>query len=218
MPRLGLGSMPAVRDPSAPVVMLLADSDGRHFDATEPLGSMPLLPTIQADTPEPLAGLRDPTRPGVPLPPVRQRTMSAVRQRPVAAEPPKKNRRNLMIAGGVAAILLVGAGSFLAFGGLDTIVGEPAIESVLGPTAAEIEQDHYPAYEQGARQLTDAAASRPKAVRLRAAAAELLASSVVLRRAERGRISKAEAILAEIRGGHGTPPELARARAWIALG
>ena len=109
-------------------------------------------------------------------------------------------------------MLLVGAGSFLAFGGLDSIVGEPAIESVLGPTAAEIDQDHFPAYEQGARLLTDAAASRPKAVRLRAAAAELLASSVVLRRAERGRIGKAEAILAEIRGGHGTPPELARAR------
>ena len=112
----------------------------------------------------------------------------------------------------------MGTGSFLAFGGLDAIVGEPAIESVLGPTAAEIEQDHYPAYEQGAKLLTDAAASRPKAVRLRAAAAELLASSVVVRRAERGRIGKAEAILAEIRGGHGTPPELARARAWIALG
>ena len=41
---------------------------------------------------------------------------------------------------------------------------------------------------------------------------------MVLRRGERGRIGKAEAILAEIRGGHGTPPELARARAWIALG
>ena len=221
MPRLSLGSMAAVRDPNAPVVMLLADSEGRHFDATEPLGSMPLLPTIHPDgpEPEPLAGIRDPTRPGVPLPPTRQRTMSAVRQRPIADEPPKKNRKKtLMIAGGAAALLLVGAGSFLAFGGLDSIVGEPAIDSVLGPTAAEIEQDHYPAYEQGARLLTDAAASRPKAVRLRAAAAELLASSVVLRRAERGRIGKAEAILAEIHAGHGTPPELARARAWIALG
>ncbi len=219
MPRLSLGSMAAVREPAAPVVMLLADSEGRHFDATEPLGSMPLLPTIQSEEPEPLAGLRDPTRPGVPLPPTRQRTMSAVRQRPVAAEPPKKNRKKLMmIAGGAVAILLVGTGSFLAFGGLDAIVGEPAIESVLGSTAAEIEQDRFPAYEQGAKLLTDAAASRPKAVRLRAAAAELLASSVVVRRAERGRIGKAEAILAEIRGGHGTPPELGRARAWIALG
>jgi tetratricopeptide (TPR) repeat protein len=221
MPRLSLGSMAAVRDPNAPVVMLLADSEGRHFDATEPLGSMPLLPTIDPDGVElePLAGIRDPTRPGVPLPPTRQRTMSAVRQRPIAAEAPKPtHKKKLLIAGAAAAILLVGAGSFLAFGGLDSIVGEPAIESVLGPTAAEIEQDHYPAYEEGARLLTEAAASRPKAVRLRAAAAELLASSVVLRRAERGRIGKAEAILAEIHGGHGTPPELARARAWIALG
>jgi len=219
MPRLSLGATPAVRDAAAPVVMLLADSEGRHFDATEPLGSMPLLPTIQTEEPEPLAGLRDPTRPGVPLPPTRQRTMSAVRQRPIANETPKRDRKKLMmIAGGATAILLVGTGSFLAFGGLESIVGEPAIESVLGPTAAEIEQDHYPAYEEGARLLTDAAASRPKAVRLRAVAAELLASSVVLRRAERGRIGKAEAILGEIRGGHGTPPELSRARAWIALG
>ncbi len=51
MPRLSLGSMATVRDAAAPVVMLLADSEGRHFDATEPLGSMPLLPTIQADSP-----------------------------------------------------------------------------------------------------------------------------------------------------------------------
>ncbi len=218
MPRLGtLGSMAAVRDPSAPVVMLLADSEGRHFDATEPLGSVPLLPTIHPDSPEPV-GVRDPTRPGVVIPAARHRTMSAVRQRPVAPEPPKKDRKKLMIAGAAAAVLLVGIGSFLAFGGLESIVGEPSIESVLGPTAAEIDQDHYPAYEQGARLLADAAASRPKAVRLRAAAAELLASSVVLRRADRGRISKAEAILAEIRGGHGTPPELARARGWISLG
>ena len=219
MPRLSLASMATVREPAAPVVMLLADSEGRHFDATEPLGSIPLLSTIQQpEGPDPNLGVRDPTRPGVMIPATRQRTMSAVRQRPVAAEPPKNNRKKLMIAGGAAAILLVGAGSFVAFGGLDSIVGEPSLESVLGPTAAEIEQDRYPAYEEGARLLTDAAASRPKAVRVRAAAAELLASSVVLRRAERGRIGKAEAILAEIRGGHGTPPELARARAWIALG
>src|SRR5439155_994181 len=60
MPRLSLGSMAAVREPAAPVVMLLAESEGRHFDATEPLGSVPLLPTIQTEEPEPLAGLRDP--------------------------------------------------------------------------------------------------------------------------------------------------------------
>jgi hypothetical protein len=62
LPRLSLGTMPTARDSAAPVVMLLADSEGRHFDATEPLGSMPLLPTIQSEEPEPLAGLRDPTR------------------------------------------------------------------------------------------------------------------------------------------------------------
>ena len=218
MPRLSLGSMATVRAGS-PGGNAAGRQRGRHLRRDRAARLNAAAADDPSEDPEPLAGLRDPTRPGVPLPPTRQRTMSAVRQRPAAAEPLKKDRKKvMMIAGAAAAILLVGTGSFLAFGGLDAIVGEPAIDSVLGPTAAEIEQDHYPAYEQGAKLLTDAASSRPKAVRLRAMAAELLASSVVVRRAERGRIGKAEAILAEIRGGHGTPPELARARAWIALG
>ena len=214
-----LGSLTPSHDPAAPVVILLADSEGRHFDETEPLGSMPLLPTIHPDNGSANPGGADAARNLAQAPATRHRTMSAVRQRPVSATPPPKSRKKVfMLAGGAAAAVLVGAGAFLALGGIELIAGEPAAESVLGTVAAEIEQDHYPAYEQGARLLTEAAASRPKSVRLRAAAAELLASSVVLRRAERGRIGKAEAILAEISGAHATSPELSRARGWIALG
>ncbi len=214
-----LGSLTPSHDPAAPVVILLADSEGRHFDETEPLGSMPLLPTIQPDNGSTGPGGAEAGRNLAQAPATRHRTMSAVRQRPASTIPPAKSRKKVfMLAGGAAAAVLVGAGTFLALGGIELIAGEPAVESVLGAVGAEIEQDHYPAYEQGARLLTEAAASRPKSVRLRAAAAELLASSVVVRRAERGRIGKAEAILAEINGAHATSPELARARGWIALG
>jgi tetratricopeptide (TPR) repeat protein len=206
-----------VRDTAAPVVLLLADSEGLHFDQTEPLGSMPLLPTIRPDGAAQAPGPAEAARNAAQALATRQRTMSAVRQRPVLAAPPKTNRKKIMIAAGAGGLVLLAGGALFALGGLDLISGEPSAESVLGSTAAEIEQDHYPAYEQGARLLAEAAASHPKSVRLRAAAAELLASSVVVRRAERGRIGKAESILAEIRGGHGSQPELARARGWIAL-
>jgi tetratricopeptide (TPR) repeat protein len=211
-----LGALEPARDAAAPVVLLLADSEGLHFDQTEPLGSVPLLPTIRPDGGAGVSGGGEGAR-GAAQAMARQRTMSAVRQRPMLAAPPPNPRKKILVAAGIGGGALLVVGAFLALGGLDLIAGEPTVESVLGPTALEIEQDHFPAYEQGARLLGEAAASRPKSVRLRAAAAELLASSVVVRRAERGRIGKAEAILAEIGAGHGTAPELARARGWIAL-
>lgn len=214
-----LGPLSPSRDSAAPVSLLLADSDGLSFDQTEPLGSVPLLPTIQPGGPvSALGGDGDPARHSMSLPAVRHRTMSAVRQRPVVAPPPQNPRKKLVVAGAAGAAALIVVGTFFALGGMDLVAGEPTVESVLGPVAAAIEDNHYPAFEEGARLLTEAAASRPKSVRLRAAAADLLASSVVLRRAERARTVKAEAILAEIPAGNrGSMPELARARGWVAL-
>jgi tetratricopeptide (TPR) repeat protein len=215
MPRLG--PLAPARDSAAPVSMLLADSDGLSFDQTEPLGSVPLLPTIQPDGPVSLGGAET-ARATAVVAAVRHRTMSAVRQRPVLAEPEKQPRKKLIIAGAAGGAVLIVTAVFFALGGMDVVAGEPAIDSVLGTVSVEIEQDHYPAYEQGAGLLAEAASSRPKSVLLRAAAADLLASSVVLRRAERGRVGKAEAILAQIPAGHhDNVLELTRARGWVAL-
>jgi tetratricopeptide (TPR) repeat protein len=213
-----LGPLAPMRESAAPVVMLLADSDGLTFDQTEPLGSMPLLPTIQPDSPVSAIGPGDLGRGTSGMPAVRHRTMSAVRQRPVLAAPVKPQRNKMVIAGAIGGATVIVVGTFFALGGVDLVAGEPTVASVLGSVVDDIEQNHYPAYEQGAQLLITAAAAHPKSVRLRAAAVDLLARSVVVRRADRGRVGKAEAILAEIPAGHqASLPELARARGWVAL-
>jgi tetratricopeptide (TPR) repeat protein len=202
----------AGRDPDAPVSDLISEEESRGFETQ---GSVPLLPTVQEDVTaanvaNPAGASPTPSQP-------RHRTMSAVRRTAAIAPPARRHPRKALIA--AAAVLVVGAAAAaLALDVRRLFVQEPKVAAVLAPAAAEIEQDSYPAYEQGARLLTDAVASHPKSAKLRAAAAELLASSVVLRRAERARLGRADAILAEVTAPSEIGPEVKRARAWIALG
>ncbi|HET6280319.1 MAG TPA: hypothetical protein VFH73_05120, partial [Polyangia bacterium] len=158
---------------------------------------------------------------GPGLPPGRPgRTMTAAKPRP--APKPKVSRKKLLVAGGAVLLLGAGVAAFFVFELGDVIAGDPDVAKVLGDDTAELARDRFPAYERGAKRLLDVALTRPKSVRLRAAAAELLASSVVLRRGERTRLGKADSIvtdaMAHLKKGAQPPPELARARAWIALG
>jgi len=209
---------------SAPVAMLLSGQDPLALHGGEAPGSVPLLPTIRVDTVDggdDAAGPQAAARPGSPAgaPGIRHRTMSAVRQRPLveAHKASGKMGKTGKIAVAATAAAASAAIAIAALGATGVLAREPKVDAVLGPVAAEIDRDRFGAYEQGARLLGEAAAARPKSVRLRAAAAELLASSVVLRRGDRARIHKAEAILADIGDAAARTPELSRARAWIAL-
>ena len=146
--------------------------------------------------------------------------MTAAKPRP--APKPKVSRKKLLVAGGAVVLIGAGVATFFVFELGDVIAGDPDVAKVLGDDAAEITRDRFPAYERGAKRLLEVVETRPKSVRLRAAAAELLASSVVLRRGERTRLGKADSIvtdaMAHLKKGAHPPPELARARAWIALG
>jgi tetratricopeptide (TPR) repeat protein len=212
------------REPSAPVAMLLGDDDSMGLDSQEEPGSVPLLPTIRPDPPATDDGAggvagRDGAIHALALGgnTTRHRTMSAVRQRPMLAAAPEPSPKKRLAKG--AVILLAGGGllGLLGLGAKIFFFGEPTVATVLGPAAGEIESDRFAAYQQGAERLTEAAVARPKSVRLRAAAASLLASSVVLRRGDRARIFKAEALLAEPAVASHSSPELTRARGWIAL-
>lgn len=160
-------------------------------------------------------------KPGGPVAAARGgRTMSAAKPRPPSAPP--VSRKKLMIGAGAVLLLGLGTASFFLFELGDLLVREPTAASVIGDDAADLARDRYPAYERAAKRLLEAAETRPKSVRLRAAAAELLASSVLVRRGDRTRVGKAESTLNEttphLKKGAPTPPELARARAWVALG
>ena len=153
----------------------------------------------------------------------RPRTVTAAR----AGNPAGKTtdrKRTLRLVVPIAAVAGIGALAAV------TIVAdlparlrpEPQAAAVLGALAEPIARDRFSAYSQGARKLEEAVANRLEAPGIRAEAAFLLASSVVLHGGERGRLTRAEALL---------PPDEAhdpkigaaavsvtRARAWVALG
>jgi tetratricopeptide (TPR) repeat protein len=149
-----------------------------------------------------------------PVLPARSRTMTAAKPR-VAAQRRRPGWKLVLALSGAVAIL-GGAAAFMLFDLRSLLVGEPAVAKVLGATADEIGRDEYPAYQRGADLLMEEAATRTKSIRLRAAAAELLARSVVIRRGERSRIGKAENLLSEVPAPTADTSELRRARAWLA--
>jgi|GEM_PF-3394699 len=166
----------------------------------------------------------DPTRP-VSLGPatepkksVRPRTITAARAgNPLTSASPAPPRWRRLALPGAILIALGGAVAVALALDLPTrLRPEPAVGKVLGPLAAEVAQDRFPAYGQAARLLEEAVAARRQAPRVRAQAALLLASSVVIHGGERGRLAQADALLPE--PGAKPDPSVTLAHAWLALG
>ncbi len=164
----------------------------------------------------------DDARPPQPEERVRRRTLTAARGGGGVARGAgaawRPSRRVLLGGGGVALMAAVAAATVVA-DLPDRLRGEPSRAAVLGPTELEIAQDRFRAFAEGARRLEEAAGTRRHVPITRAAAAELLASSVVIHGAEPARIVHAEALL-EVKAepdAELSRAARARARAWVAL-
>jgi tetratricopeptide (TPR) repeat protein len=162
---------------------------------------------------------------GAPRPRTRVRTATAARPGAATGSLQRRlpSRRVLILAGALATVTVVVVLA-LVFELPDRLRPEPKIADVLGPDAAGISADRFSAFSQGARRLEDAVAARKRAPVVRAEAALLLATSVVVHGGERGRLAHAEALLplsdsgAGPSSGSGRPAKaIARARAFIAL-
>jgi len=176
-----------------------------------------------ADAPEDELHHPDPTRPvsieaaAQPKKATRPRTITAARAgNPLAKAAPARRWRRVVIPGAI----VVGLGAAVAVAvALDLparLRPEPAVAKLLGPLADELAHDRFPAYSQAARLLEDAVATRPQAPHVRAQAALLLASSVVIHGGERGRLAQADALLPDSAGK--PDPAVTLARAWLELG
>ncbi|MES1204323.1 MAG: tetratricopeptide repeat protein [Pseudomonadota bacterium] len=185
---------------SAVVAAMLDGEDAIVAEATQP---------IKLDEKPPALGARP--RPG---------TMTAARRGPASGRAGRRWRpsRRLLLIGGPAVAIGLSAGAAVLLDLPERLRGEPALAAVLGPTGAEIARDRFPSYAEGARLLDEAVIGRRRAPATRAAAAELLASSIVIHGGERGRIARAEVLLDADAAPQG-PGRAARlrAQAWIAL-
>lgn len=153
----------------------------------------------------------------------RPRTVTAARGGPPTADDPGRNRlRRLVVAGAIVAALGATAAAAILLDLPARLRPEPRVASVLGALADQLARDRFPVYAAAARALEDAVANRREAPAIRAEAALLLASSVVIHGADRGRLAHAEALL-PLDDAHGSAQtaartSVARARAWVALG
>jgi len=201
---------PAAADLSAvPIPVSLSASSHAMISPDEGSGELHQPDPTRPVSIEPAAGPQKTARP---------RTVTAARAgNPLAAPTPAPRRwRRLVVPGA----LVVGLGAAVAVAlALDLparLRPEPVIAKVLGPLAAEVASDRFPAYGQAARVLEDAVAARRQAPRVRAEAALLLASSVVVHGGERGRLAQADALLPD--SGRKPEPAVTLARAWLSLG
>jgi tetratricopeptide (TPR) repeat protein len=127
---------------------------------------------------------------------------------------PSTRRRPLLIVGGVAAAVALAGGAFVF---LRSRGAEPKPEEVLGPIAAEIAADNYPAYQRGADRLLEVAGQYPEAIGLRAAAAENLLLAFLAHGGERSKLAQAEQIITALPIKDRPNPYASRARALLAL-
>ncbi len=168
-------------------------------------------------------GLRmssDPAMPAPPLKPAAPRPQPPKSQKKaVPVSGPSANKKKRLAALGAGIVLLGGAATagVFVFDLPARLRGRADLAKVLGTTGKDLDRDHFPAYAQAAKSLEDAAAGRPADVDLRAAAARILAESVVLRGAELARVSRAEKLLAEVPPDAAATPDLAQSRALVAI-
>ncbi len=114
-----------------------------------------------------------------------------------------------------AIIVLLGIGATFA---LPLLTRGPSIASALLPYESDLGRDQFSAYGAASDALVQTAATAPQsAPALKAQAAELLLLSVLGRGADRGRIAKAEGLIADLKPDDPIVAEVARARALVAV-
>ena len=130
---------------------------------------------------------------------------------------PQNRRKVVLLAAGGGLVLAAAAFTVLV---LPHLRSGPTVAQALGPLAADITRDHFPAYKQAVETLKGAA-GEGKAPALRGAAAELQLLALLARgadkAAERAAVSELEPVLEAAPTGADAPPEVVRARALLAL-
>lgn len=161
--------------------------------------------------PRPPGSKTPPPQPNVPA-------LAPVTARSAPTPPPKvARRRRWPLRLGLAAVLAaaaVGAGVVFV---LPMLEGGPRPEKVLGPLAAELARDHYPAYQRAGDRLAEEAAKDPEARTLRAAAATQWLLAALGRGGDRAKVTRADQLLAEIPAEGKPDPSVNRARALLAV-
>jgi tetratricopeptide (TPR) repeat protein len=123
-------------------------------------------------------------------------------------------RRPMVIVGAVATAVALSGAAFLF---LRARNAEPRPEEALGPIAAEISSDSYPAYQRGADRLLEVAGLHPESISLRAAAAEDLLVAFLAHGGERSKLAQAEQIVTALPAQDRPNAYAARARALLSL-
>jgi tetratricopeptide (TPR) repeat protein len=160
----------------------------------------------------PSAAATSPSQEGLPKLAPHARTRAPVSDDELEKLAPR--RRPVLIVGAVAATVALAGGAFVF---LRARGAEPKPEEALGPIAAEISADQYPAYQRAADRLLEVSGQYPEAVGLRAAAAENLLLAFLAHGAERSKLSQAEQIVTALPKEDRPNAYAARARALLAV-
>ena len=134
-----------------------------------------------------------------------------------AVEVPRKRPKVVLLVAGGGLVLAAAASALLV---LPHLNAGPTVAQALGALSADITRDHFPAYKQAVETLKGAAGDA-EAPALRAAAAELRLLGLLARGAdkatEKRAVAELEPVLEAAPTGTDAPPEVARARALLAL-
>lgn len=143
------------------------------------------------------------------------RSASAAPRAPRTAyrQPVRSRRKTAFIYG---SVLLGVVGLAVAALIIPSMIGDGDPMKVLEPLKKELVADSYPAYLNGAERLLAGAGKR--SVRLKSAAAKLLASSAFIHGGDAARLDRAEKIVRSLSPGNHPPIDYQLARGYIALG
>jgi tetratricopeptide (TPR) repeat protein len=207
---LGGPPPPPVPAPGAPPPGLgfTLEIDGGGLEA-------PPLPDSSAARPLPIP-------PGVtPLSPDDLPKLAPVTSRPIAATrydhqaQRARKLKLLLVAAGVVVLAGLGAGGYFVFLRTPKV---PPIAQLLGPLAADVQRDNYGAYGAAAEILTKSIGDHTeRTVTFKSAAAELWLTAALARGGDRALLVKAEQAMSGLPNVDKPPPQVARARALLAL-
>jgi tetratricopeptide (TPR) repeat protein len=160
-------------------------------------------------SPSPTASPAAPLPAGVPrLEPPRRRGETLI----AAVESPNR-RRIPLIGAGAALVLIAGVTALLLGRGR----GDQDATAAVAPFAADLQRDHYPAYQKAADAIM-ASGDAMKYAGRRARAAELLLLASLGHGTEKSKVARANELMTDLpAAGDDPPPQVARARALLAV-
>ncbi len=158
----------------------------------------PAATTSRDDLPEGVAALAPPRRKNTAF---------------VEDSPRPRSRRILYIAVGAVAAVVLATAVLLV---LPRLRNGPSYAEALAPFEGDLARDHYPTYQKAAEAILADAGDTPDPA-VRAAAAELLLLAALGRGGERGKVTRAEQLLANVPNAGEVSPEARRAHALLAI-